>query len=88
MNRESILADIRKFIEENDATHRAAPASDVNLFDDGYFDSMRVVNLVLFVEQKFDCTLDYDDISEENLSTIDQIVGMIDRKLQQIGAKS
>lgn len=80
MSLDAISVEVRKFIEEGDEAKRPAPAPDVNLFDAGYFDSLKIVNLVIFVEENFHLTLDYDDLTEENLGTIDNIVALIESK--------
>jgi len=85
LDRQSISHQIQEFIADGD---RLPPiADDINLFDNGKFDSVKVVNLVLFIEDTFAITLGFDDLVEENLSTIGAIVGLIENR-QAEGPKS
>lgn len=51
-----------------------------NLFVSGALDSMGIVNLMAYIEEKLGIMIDPDDINEENFSTIKNIVALIERK--------
>ncbi len=36
--------------------------------------------MIGFIESEFDCALDYDELTEENLGTLAAILAMIERK--------
>lgn len=50
-----------------------------NLFEGGFLSSLDVLDLISFIETKFDITLSEDDMTMENLGTINNMVSMIDR---------
>lgn len=79
MERTSIAEKLRKFIVNGNAEQPLG--NDENLFDSGMFDSVRIINLVLFVEETFSLELDFDDLTEENLSTLDAITDLVESKL-------
>jgi acyl carrier protein len=62
-------------------------ASDIQLGDDDsllatrMLDSLKVMELVLFLEDHFNIVLDSDDLTPSNLDTINAIVNLIERKV-------
>lgn len=77
----STLETIRRFIIE-DIVHTAKldlRPSD-RLIDRGYLTSLDVVNLVVFLEQRFDVAIDPDDVTEEHFQTLDSIVNLVERQ--------
>ena len=75
----AILKEVREFIADGNDISKLD--NDTNLFDSGFFDSLRVINLVLFIETTYELTLDYEDLTETNLSTVTVISKLIERKL-------
>ena len=75
----AILKEVREFIADGNDISKLD--NDTNLFDSGFFDSLRVINLVLFIETTYELTLDYEDLTESNLSTVTVISKLIERKL-------
>ena len=75
----AILKEVREFIADGNDISKLV--NDANLFDSGFFDSLRVINLVLFIETTYELTLDYEDLTETNLSTVTVISKLIERKL-------
>jgi len=51
----------------------------VNLFEGGFLSSLDVLDLINFIEMKFDLKLSEDEMTIENLGTINNMVGMIER---------
>ena len=79
MKREQLIDEVRQLIlSEN-------PDIDIDnetdLFDDNLFDSFKVVSLVLSIENKYDISFEFEDLTEENLSTIHAIASLIAAKL-------
>ena len=54
--------------------------SDMSLFRDGLLDSMKMVELIAFVEETFRFRISPVDITVENFDSVDRIVGLITRK--------
>ena len=55
---------------------------DDNIFELGYVNSMFSMKLLLFVEREFDITIQNDDISIENFSSVNRIDALINRSTQ------
>ena len=77
-DRDAVTDQIREFISDGSVS-RDIP-EDLNLFDNELFDSVKVVNLVLSVESTFSLSLDFEDLTEENLESIGAIVDLIESK--------
>ena len=85
MKKAEIAAEIRRFVarESNIADDRLL-GDDVDLFRDGILDSLMVVSLVSFCEQRFGCELSGQEFSEEDLRTIAALAALIaGRKSEQ-----
>lgn len=49
------------------------------LVDDGIFDSLELVSLVVAIEKKFEIEIDAEEITEENFNSIQSMMRLIDR---------
>lgn len=49
------------------------------LVDDGIFDSLELVSLVVAIEKKFAIEIDAEEITEENFNSIQSMMRLIDR---------
>ena len=52
------------------------------LIDDGYIDSIQILDLAMFIEETYQVTLDADDMMVENFASIDAIVTYISQKIK------
>lgn len=72
---------VRQFIKEN---FYAASASDLtddaSLLDLGIVDSTGILEVVAFLEETFDITVEDAEMLPENLDSIDNIVAFVARK--------
>ena len=50
------------------------------LIDDGYIDSMQILELAMFIEENYDVTLVADDMEIENFASIDAMVNYVSQK--------
>lgn len=75
-----ICKAVREFIADDDPEIAQAIDEETNLFEIKAFDSLKIVNLVLFVEERFDLALFYEDLTEENLTSLKSITDLICRK--------
>ncbi len=74
------IGALRDFVADGDDELAIQLGEDTNLFELKTFDSIKIVSLVLFVEEKFDLMFDYEDLSEENLVSLRAIAELISRK--------
>jgi acyl carrier protein len=78
MDRTEIADAIRQFVarESNIADDRLL-GDDVDLFSDGILDSLMVVSLVSFCEERFGWELSGQEFSEEDIRTIAALATLI-----------
>lgn len=53
---------------------------DYPLVGKGLLTSLQVMELVMFMEEKFGVTIEDDDIVEENFATVNDIAGLVEEK--------
>jgi acyl carrier protein len=56
---------------------------DTDFFDKGIIDSTGVIELVSFIEEKFEISVDDDELIPENLSSLKKIDVFLQKKLSQ-----
>lgn len=54
---------------------------DVHLFDYGYVDSLGATEIILFIEERFSCSIDQKDISMYPMNTVREIAQVVAEKL-------
>lgn len=57
-------------------------ADDDNIFELGLVNSLFAMQLVNFIEQEFDVTVDNDDLDIQNFKSVSAISALINSKLQ------
>ena len=78
----SIEMTIREFLNDNflvEADEFALPAT-VSLTQGGTIDSMGVLELIMFIEQRFDMQIPDQDTTPENLDSIERIVNYVQHR--------
>jgi acyl carrier protein len=76
-----IAEKVRGFIKENFyAASSAELTDDVSLLDLGIVDSTGILEVVAFLEEQFDITVDDAEMLPENLDSIENIVAFVNRK--------
>jgi acyl carrier protein len=73
-----IQAKIKTFLSKFFGNHDLQPDEDVFVL--GFVNSMFAMQLVLFVEQEFQITIENEDLEFENFRTINSIANLIERK--------
>lgn len=73
---------VRTYIIENFLFGDAEPlrSDDISLLDEGIMDSVGVMELVAFLEQDFELTVEDDELVPENLDSVSNLVTFISRK--------
>lgn len=81
----AITNEIRRFIEDNFLFRedRAALSESDSLLDAGLIDSTGILELVAFLEQRFEIRMADADIVPENLDSIRTISTYVERKLAE-----
>ncbi|MEM7171631.1 MAG: acyl carrier protein [Pseudomonadota bacterium] len=79
MSKDQTTQDLRNFIVEDAQTTADDPGLtlDVHLFDSGYLDSLGVVRLIAFIEERFGVVLDEEDLFSEEFTYISGIADLI-----------
>lgn len=73
---------VRDYIVENFLFGDASPLGDddMSLLDGGIIDSVGVMELVAFLEQDFELSIEDDELVPENLDSVNNLCGFIARK--------
>jgi len=84
MDRAEIAIEIRNFVmQESNIADENLLGDDVDLFSGGILDSLMVVSLISFCEDRFECKLSGEDFSEEDMRTIASLATLIAAKTPQ-----
>lgn len=78
---EEITGELRAFILELNFGIPVALDSDTDLFEAGLLDSLTMANLIGFCEERFECSLDIADLTEDSFRSIATISQLVSRKL-------
>lgn len=76
---------LRDYIMEYGSIEPDEPdfSDDVDLFDYGFVDSLGATEIVLFLEETFGIEITQADITLYPMNTINEIAGVVERKLQE-----
>ena len=81
----SVETTVRDFLTRELGKDVAGIGNDESLLESGTIDSVGVMRLVAFLEQRYAITVDDDDLMPENFDTIGAIASFIERR--QAGAR-
>jgi len=70
------------FIKENFITGRSQKeiSPEESLIDSGIIDSTGILELVMFLEEKYSITIEDEELIPENLDTVKNLVAFLERK--------
>ena len=71
-------AKIKHFLSQYFANHDLQDDDDI--FAQGFINSMFAMQLVLFIEQAFQITVEIEDLDIENFKTINAMTQLLERK--------
>ena len=75
--------EIKEFIRENfNLAEEYDLRDDISFIDNGIIDSTGILEVVSFIEEKFNFQINDDDLVPENLDSIENILGFL--KKQQL----
>jgi acyl carrier protein len=75
-----IVGEIQSYVLSEFAAERDEIAPDENLLGQGILDSMGILKLVTFLEERFGIATDDDDLIPENFETIELMRAFVERK--------
>lgn len=73
--KDKIQTTIRTFLV--DATQHQELQNDDNIFEQGFVNSLFAMQIVMFVEQEFDLTVENEDLVLENFQSIDALTALV-----------
>ena len=81
----AIENDIREFVTENFLFGRTNVSldGDDSLLEEGLIDSTGVLELVTFIEDRFDVTVEDEELVPENLDSINRLITFIEAKVEE-----
>ena len=84
----SINLQVRQFLADNFILDDggAGLAADESLTESGVLDSMGVLELITFIEERFGFSVPDEDTLPENLDSVARLVGYVERRLSGVGA--
>lgn len=83
-----VVNELREFIAKNFLFSDEFSLSDTDSFlDSGIIDSMRVLELILFLEERYQVKLADEEIVPENLDSIQSLKTFVESKLNALHCK-
>lgn len=79
VNTENAAAAIKEWLQENVTGNRPV-ADDELLIENGVLTSLQTVELVMFMEDKFDIVVEDDELDEETFATVQSIAALVESK--------
>ena len=80
---QTIQSEIREFVTENFlfGQQNIPLANDESFLDGGIIDSTGVLELVGFLEERYEIAIDDEDLVPDNLDSIERVAVFVERKL-------
>ena len=76
---ENAAAEIQGWLKDNVTGDREVPP-DEPLIDNGVLTSLQTVELVTFLEERFDIIVEDDEFDEENFGSVEAIASLVANK--------
>lgn len=70
----------------SESGHKGNLDPNVDLLEANILDSFSIVQLAMFVQERFGVELEADDLTRSNLATLSNIVALIDRRRSAAGS--
>ena len=82
MEHKEIVGALANFFDEEDIVEETDVLfNGTDLIDSGIVDSLVLVMLVMFCEERFDCALEPDELVEDNFRSLEKIAEYIGTKM-------
>lgn len=87
LDRDTLEKDVRQFLAENFILESGADGLDAeqSLTEAGVLDSMGVLELIMFIEERFGITVPDEDTLPENLDSVSRIVRYVGDRVKTDG---
>ncbi|MGD9972528.1 MAG: acyl carrier protein [Desulfatirhabdiaceae bacterium] len=84
MKTEKIHAIIKTYIKHNslNPSNLSVLSDDDSFFENGIIDSVGVLELVAFLEETFNMTIDDHELTLENLDSVNRLMSFIQSKIK------
>jgi acyl carrier protein len=82
---EQTKTKIKQFLAKFFGSHQLQ--DDEDIFALGFVNSMFAMQLVLFIEQEFQVTIENEDLEFENFRTIEAMTTLVERKMAVLAGK-
>lgn len=81
----AIETDVREFVTDNFLFGRTNVSldGDDSLLEEGLIDSTGVLELVTFIEDRFDVTVEDEELVPNNLDSINRLITFIEAKVEE-----
>ena len=76
---ENVVAEIRGWLQENVTGNRDV-SEDEQLIEKGVLTSLQTVELVMFMEDRFDIVVEDEELNEETFASVRTIAGLVTSK--------
>ncbi len=86
MIQDTIGHSIREFVIDNFLYGQGNISDQESFLQGGLIDSTGVLELVMFLEDRFQIAIADEELIPDNLDSIDRLVTFIDQKLQELKA--
>ncbi len=83
MTRDAVRQQIRQFLEPHFEGHDLRDDEDMFLL--GHVNSLFAMQLVAFVEQRFDIRMESADLEFDNFRSVDHLVALVGSKTAAVG---
>ena len=82
----AIETDVREFVTDNFLFGRTNVSldGDDSLLEEGLIDSTGVLELVTFIEDRFDVTVEDEELVPDNLDSINRLITFIEAKVEEV----
>jgi acyl carrier protein len=85
MQTTDIEQEIRSFLTQNFLSGRSEALDDNAPLLGNVIDSTGVIELIVFVQERFAISVDDEEVTSDNLGSVKSIVAFIEKKLQSKG---
>jgi methoxymalonate biosynthesis acyl carrier protein len=76
---ENVVAEIREWLQENVTGNRDV-SEDEQLIEKGVLTSLQTVELVMFMEDRFDIVVEDEELNEETFASVRTIADLVTSK--------